>query len=1207
MRIQALIVAVLWLCLMSPLSAGVPGQSFRSISNIGVNHYARKTPANSRYLPDRIIVKLRPGPASFAKGSFGVSALDMFAQQYGVRSIDQTFPNHAQPADPGRVDLTRFYTLRYNRPIDAFKVAAEFSRQPGVEYAEPWFIYQTDGNATFTPSDTSYALQWALKKIKADTAWTVSQGDTTVILAIDDTGVQWDHPDLVTNIWYNPGEMGTDAQGHDKRFNGIDDDGDGKVDDWHGWDFAGADINNPTEDNDPRPTGSNTAHGTHVSGIAAAATNNVTGIAGVGFKCRILPLKASADNDFGTTGFASIIAGFPAMIYAADMGATAVNCSWGGPGYSQYEQDVVNYVTQKGTLVIAAAGNGNTTEPSFPAAYANVISVASTTFIDAKAGYSNYGPSIDVCAPGGDQTTTNRGLYSTYYPNTYAVAIGTSQATPHVTGLAGLVHTVFPSYTAQQIGEQIRVNCDDIYALNSGFLQQLGKGRINALRALTQSSPSIRAVDLAVVDSAGGNGDGIPDPNETITLTTTFANFLQPTSSAASVSLATTDTMVQILNGSATLGTINTLQEVVLGGSTFQIHVRNIMPPDHVGYFTFNFSDPPYSDFQTVAILFNPSYRTQQLNNVKVTFTNNGIVGFHDFPNNIEGVGFVYNGGNQLFEGGLLIGNSSTGVVDVVRNDAFGQDADFLSHGIFTIHTPGVLADQEGTTSFTDSAAAPGNHLGVHVDLTSYMYSTPADLDYVLLRFDIRNISPSILTNVYAGIFTDWDMLPAGASLISAPVNYYLNNRTSFDAGRGLGYAWYDTTIATTYCGVRAFGPGVQYYGMMSDSSNATKAQKWTWLSGGNHFMNSRNDVCLLVSEGPYTITPGGVQPVGFAMIGGSGLAGLQAHADAALARWNTIFASITGNPLIDISVHQNPVFTRFADFYVSTDSVLTAPPTIVVNSGTTSDTLTPAKLVDSLQIYKAAYQFSSAGAKTLSVHAVTVGGIDTTVQRNLQVAVAQPGTAIALSDPGGDVTLKVPASAVGEETYFLAYNSPGVEKSYTFSPAREFLTPLTLEVALANSDAFRGKERFVHLFRMDKAGWTELDGWIDPQRKVMRTTTTVLGEFKLAVDEQRPLSTMPEQFVLYQNYPNPFNPQTSIRFALPADARVRIRVFNVLGQQVRMLADGQRPAGVQDVVWNGLDDNGLSVASGVYLYRVEVYDGGAVSASAARKMVLIK
>src|ERR1041384_1792102 len=174
-----------------------------------LGYVALKTPANSQYLRDRIIVKLGPAQTPVNGGartalSFGIPGLDQVAQRYSVAGIARVFPEAKAPVREGEVDLTRFYVMKYSSPVDPFSAAKELSDLPEVDYAEPWFIYPTNGAQAFTPNDSLYLLQWAMGVIRADSAWSVSQGDTSVVVGIVDTGVQWDHPDLAANIWINP-------------------------------------------------------------------------------------------------------------------------------------------------------------------------------------------------------------------------------------------------------------------------------------------------------------------------------------------------------------------------------------------------------------------------------------------------------------------------------------------------------------------------------------------------------------------------------------------------------------------------------------------------------------------------------------------------------------------------------------------------------------------------------------------------------------------------------------------------------------------------------------------------------------------------------------------------------------------------------------------------------------------------------------------
>lgn len=1202
----------LLLSLLSPLEADAAAKHALRQKHLPLDRLgsvSMKTPENSLYLPGRVIVKLAPS-AGAAKGarSFGISELDAYAGKYSVVSISQVFPD-APGFRKGNVDLTRFYVLKYSSPVDAFVAAAELSALADVDYAEPWFIYRTNDVQAFTPNDSLYALQWALTRIRADSAWGVSQGDTSVVIGIVDTGVEWDHPDLAGNIWYNPGETGLDGLGNDKRFNGIDDDGDGKIDDWRGWDFGGADFNNPVEDNDPSPTGDNIAHGTHVSGLASGVTNNHTGIAGVGFRCRILPVKASADNDTRASGFAYIIAGFQGIMYAARMGANVISLSWGGPGASQFEQDVVNFATEQGSLIVAAAGNGGSSEPSYPAGYEHVLSVAATNGSDVKESYSNYGSTIDVCAPGGDFNGVNTTILSTYFPSTYAGLAGTSQATPQVSGVAALVKANFPAYNPLQVGEQVRVTCDDITSLNPGFVNGLGKGRVNAYRALTVSSPALRMTSMALLDSAGGNNNGVAEPNETVSIVTSITNYLQPTSAGAVITLSTTDANVQILNAQYAVGSVAMMDTVTNAGAPFLLHVAATVPQTHPVTLKLTMADGSYTDFQFFQVVLNPSYATHDINNVVTTLSNRGNIGFNDFDANTQGVGFVYGADNQLFEGGLLIGVSPTKLVDVVRNQGGLEDRDFAAPGAYSFKTPGVVSDQDGGTVFADSVAPLSNRVGVRVKMSSYAYNTDPDKDYVIVRYDIRNTSGNTLSNLYAGLFFDWDVHDPG----DLDGSFYAHNRTSYDALRSLGYAWYDTTGPTVYCGAQALDGAGGYIGLVRDSVTGTRAEKWSWLSGGVRLTNQVNDIHFVISSGPYTIGSGGVQTVGFALLGGVGLPALQAHADAALQKWVYIKSLQGARPKLAIAVHQNPLLSRFGDIYVTSDVPLSGPPGLVVSGGTPPPD-TVLLTLSSQNVYKGPYQFRASGTFSITASAAGIDGLDTVATRAFSVLLLKRGVAGSVADPGGNALLDIPAGALDEDTYFTVIPDEGKSQGaaligsvYNFGPGRNFSTPLSLTLKYPRTAVKPGNERYLHIYRESAGEWTPLPGRIDPGKATVTATVGSLGRFALGYDEHAPLEGIPSSYMLAQNYPNPFNPQTTIRFGLPEAGAVRLRVFDPVGREVNRLVDEEREAGFFEIVWDGAGAGGRPVASGIYFYSLEVFQSGVLKFSKTEKMAIIR
>ena len=282
----------------------------------------------------------------------------------------------------------------------------------GVVYAEPDHVVRQ----TAVPNDPLLSYEWDMSAIRAPEAWDVTTGSPQVTVAVVDTGIDASHPDLSPNLWTNPGESGA---GRDT--NGLDDDGDGLIDDVHGWDFV---------DGDAQPDDGN-GHGTHVSGTIAARGDDGVGVAGVTWSTAIMPLRVLGDDG---SGYVSDVV--TAYAYAASSGARLVNASLGGGSYSRAEHDAI--AAAPNTLFVVAAGNDGADDdatPEYPCDYdlANVVCVAASDRDDTLASFSNYGTTnVDLAAPGVD-------IASTWPGGRYALLDGTSMATPHVTGAAALV------------------------------------------------------------------------------------------------------------------------------------------------------------------------------------------------------------------------------------------------------------------------------------------------------------------------------------------------------------------------------------------------------------------------------------------------------------------------------------------------------------------------------------------------------------------------------------------------------------------------------------------------------------------------------------------------------------------------------------------------------------------------------------------------
>jgi subtilisin family serine protease len=323
-----------------------------------------------------------------------------------------------------------------------------------VEYAEPDFLYQASG----TPSDYDSTLLWGMAKIDVADAWQETTGSASVIVAVIDTGIDATHPDLTSNVWTNPGEL----------LNGVDDDGDGFVDDRHGWNFVNGTAD-PVDD---------VGHGTHVSGTIGAVGGN-GGIVGISPKVTIMPLK-TIGPDGGSASDA-----VKAIAFARTHGARIINASWGGRGYSNALKQAISNAGAAGVLFVAAAGNGDAAgngldadrSPTFPAAFGlpSIIAVAASDKHDHLASFSNYGlTSIDLAAPG-------VGITSTIPGSLYARYDGTSMAAPHVSGAAALLLAAEPGLGMRELRAALIDSALPIPAL-SGRLAS--GGRLDASRAL---------------------------------------------------------------------------------------------------------------------------------------------------------------------------------------------------------------------------------------------------------------------------------------------------------------------------------------------------------------------------------------------------------------------------------------------------------------------------------------------------------------------------------------------------------------------------------------------------------------------------------------------------------------------------------------------------------------------------------------------------
>jgi subtilisin family serine protease len=445
--------------------------------------------APAAYERGQIIVKFIPEVGTVSAQtkdglvSVGIASLDQKMARYGVQKISQVFPHKVS-------ELAHIYQVDYNAPYDAKTVAGEFSQDHHLLYAEPRYLHRVCDS----PNDPNFqnGLQWFFAKVQAPEAWDLAHGDSAVVVGIVDTGVDKNHPDLMDNRWFNLGE---DANGNGYFDNGdwnrIDDDENGFVDDFFGWDFEGL-YGLP----DGQPDENADLHGTHSAGLCCAITDNELANAGMSWNCLYMTVKVSRDGE------TLIRSGYEGIQYAADMGATVINIGWARTGErSDFEQEIIDSAFVKGAILVAAAGNdepGNAYAPPdtcpimYPAAYDHVTAVAATDISDRAASFTYYGTWVDVAAPG-------NGIYSHLWDDSYSMRSSTSAACALVSGVAALMKTPDwePDINSDEFEVRMQTTSDPIvYSMSPEYAGWLGGGRLNAYRALIDCTDVVEPVSL---------------------------------------------------------------------------------------------------------------------------------------------------------------------------------------------------------------------------------------------------------------------------------------------------------------------------------------------------------------------------------------------------------------------------------------------------------------------------------------------------------------------------------------------------------------------------------------------------------------------------------------------------------------------------------------------------------------------------------------
>jgi subtilisin family serine protease len=1034
-----------------------------------------------------------------------LAELEALHVRFAAERFVSHFPHAVQRRQSGEVSaLSRFYILEFAPEHDLESVRAAYEALDAVEIAA------FDWVAPLHLETNDFTSQWHLESTNGHDAhvtggWNHSIGDTNVVLAILDSGVDWMHPDL--------GGSGSEFTNGNIAINweelhgepGVDDDANGRVDDVRGWDFVSSFLGSvpalgedaAVADNDPMDFN---GHGTHVAGIAGAITNNGIGVAGVGFNCKILPLRigGSVSLDGGEQGVVWMSFAASAIAYATQQGATAINCSWGS-AWTPSLQAAVDQAIAAGVAVVVSAGNDNSQNPSYLSSRGDCLDVAASSSADIKAGFSNYGDWIDVTAPG-------VGIFSTFFDHglvgearhTYRSLQGTSMAAPVVTGLVGLVKSRWPFVQGTIIHQLIQNGATDIDALNTAFAGLLGAGRVNALRTFFDSFlavpgdyPSIRKALTA------------SSPGDTIALV-----------------------------GGATYATdllMSQLDRSLQGGWSADFASRD--PGNHTTIAgsgagpVLRFA-PGVDETLILESLRVTGGRAQQLAEPSGAY-GGGILCIDASPF-LRACVFEANGAGGPFDfgggGGGFFMRSSARLVDCVFSGNAARHGAGLAALDSSLELEGCVIESNSARGATDARGA-----GIHVEGGSLtirggrfeanhqaqeggaLYSSAAALDIRATHFVANSAAlggAMALSNSSTLLLAAVIVRDNAASQLAAALHATQSTGTITNA-----------TLDANSGNIAVFIP---------DASSSPWSLRNCIIS--NHASGSPAMVLTADTELDYNLY------------------------------WNNAGGDLFGASKGAHATHVDP---RFVDPH--------------------------------------------AGDLALGLHspALDSGDPDTRFTdrdgtRNDRGGFG--GRDAQSSAPAPPVDLRATTTAEGIEVSWSRGDTTDVglialyrDADSTFAPSESNLV-VTLAADLVQFfDTGGDRHHWYRLAAVSTSGASS--GFTEAVRPEPST-----GVEDDPNDTDTPPTPMASQFALHPNEPNPFNPSTRIRFDLARAAHTRVDILDARGRLVRRLADHGLAAGTTSLFWDGRDDLGRAVPSGVYLYRV-----AAERWIAARKMTLLR
>ncbi len=623
--------------------------------------------------------------------------------------------------------LLRTFVVEYNSQKHPFDFAEKIKKiDPRIEIAEPYYVYQTMS----IPNDPRFNEQYLFTKIKAIDAYNISTGSPDVIIAISDNGIFQNHSDLIDNIAINTAEIPDD---------GIDNDGNGYVDDYIGCNLAWLD-----DGTQPGSTYHIDSHGTEIAGIASATTNNGIGIAGVGYSCKFFPIKCSPNNSFD-----GIIYGYQSIVYAAIRGFNVINCSWGGvKPFSVIEQSIIDYAIANDLAIVAAAGNirsGITQyEDFYPGAYRGVLSVGEVDQND-KVTYftTSLSAGVRIMAPGkGNLTTSGNGYVF--------VSNGTSYSSPVVAGALGIIRAHFPELSARQATEWLRINGDNITDINFSD-SKLIPNRINLYNALARNPYSYCALTVEDFHFMNSNNEIIDRflANDTIRLVLKLKNHLGAADSVYfSLSLGyALQENIEFINSNVFIPKVYEKEELII--DNFKFIVNSNFKQLFILRLDIRTADEKYRDFAKIPFYFGKEVTTLSNNALRFSVGDFGTFGYDNDRKN--GVGFEsFSVGNHLFRGGLM----ATGNTAYAFSSLYGQD---FSGNDFTSVKQFINPDNVGIVEAKRTISAIFNEV-LGMQITSEFLFPNQNQPVVKNKLTLKNVGNIAIFQPAIGYIFDWDI-----------------------------------------------------------------------------------------------------------------------------------------------------------------------------------------------------------------------------------------------------------------------------------------------------------------------------------------------------------------------------------------------------------------------------------------------------------------